>query len=154
MRTLLRNSSKSMPRYSSHYLDQLLDQRDYAALVDLQAIATGWEGFDPGAPSFGCPRPVFAVFEMLTWLAQAVRSGVWTYYEATPPDRAECMLEALDALDAATLRQKYAQGRAHWRDAEACAELDDWIGDHEPALVAWAFGVLEAHRADLALVGT
>jgi len=143
-----------MPRYSTHYLDQLLAQRDYGALCDLQAIATGWDGFDPAAPSFRYPRPVFAVFEMLTWLAQADRSGVWTYYEATPPDRVECMLDALDALDAATLRQRYAQGWAHWRDPDACGALDGWIRDHEPALIAWTFDVLDTHRAELALVAT
>eukprot|EP01041_Mallomonas_annulata_P029677 gene29677-51706_t len=38
-----------MARYSNQYLTQLFEQRDYRALIDLQAAATGWEGFNAGS---------------------------------------------------------------------------------------------------------
>ena len=65
-----------MPRYSHQYVAQLLAQHDCGALVELQGIALGWAGFEAKNPSFGWPQPIFAVLEMLTWLAQADRSGV------------------------------------------------------------------------------
>lgn len=141
-----------MPRYSDQYVAQLLAQHDYDALVDLQGIASGWAGFDAGDSSFGWPRPVFAVFEMLTWLAQADRSGVWTYYEATPIPRQECAIVTLDMLKAAEIRHQYDYGKEHWQNAEAIGELDSWIGKNEQTIIEWAFAVLAAHSAELAFV--
>ena len=102
-----------MSRYSAQYLAQLLRQRDYGALVDLQGIALGWEGFDKEIPSFGWPEPIFAVFELVTWLAQADRSGVWTYYEATPVSRLHAVLATLDRLKAVELHRQFAYGKEH-----------------------------------------
>lgn len=143
-----------MPRYSAQYLAQLLTQGDYAALVDLQGIAIGWDGFDASVPCFGLPSPIFAVFEVLTWLAQADRSGVWTYYEATPDARSECTLTALELLQAVELRQRYAFGKAHWQDAEASGQLDSWIRENEPGIIEWAFAVLAEQPDELALVSS
>jgi hypothetical protein len=141
-----------MPRYSAQYLAQLLTQHDYGALVDLQGIALGWDGLDANLPYFGWPQPIFVVFEMLTWLAQADRSGVWTYYEATPVARLECALVTLDVLKAVELRHQYAYGKAHWQDAEATTELDNWIRENEQTIIEWAYAVLAEHSTELALV--
>ena len=141
-----------MPRYSDQYVAQLLAQHDYGALVDLQGIALGWAGFEADDPSFGWPHPIFAVFEMLTWLAQADRSGVWTYYEATPIPRQECAIVTLDMLKAAELRHQYVYGKGYWQNAEAIRKLDNWIGKSEQAIIEWAFAVLAVHPAELVLV--
>lgn len=141
-----------MPRYSDQYVAQLLAQHDYGALVDLQGIALGWAGFEAKKPSCGWPQPIFAVLEMLTWLAQADRSGVWTYYEATPIPRQECAIVTLDMLNAAELQHQYIYGKEYWRNAEAVGELDSWISKNEQPIIEWAFAVLAAHPAELALV--
>ena len=143
-----------MTRYSTHYLSQLLNQHDYAALVDLQGVALGWSGFDVSHPSFGWPQPIFVVFELLTWLAQADRSGVWTYYEATPAVRVECAVAALEFLNAVELRQNYAYGKDNWRDLEAIGNLDSWIGENEHTIIDWAFSVLAEHPDEFALVSS
>jgi hypothetical protein len=143
-----------MPRYSPQYLAQLLTQRDYGALVDLQGVATGWDGFDASVPSFGLPGPIFVVFEMLVWLATADRSGVWTYYETTPDARSECAKSTLAILKAVELQEKYAYGKAHWRDADASGQLDRWILENEQMIIDWAFAVLAAHPDELALVSS
>jgi hypothetical protein len=141
-----------MSRYSAQYVAQLVAQRDYGALVDLQGIALGWDCFDVNDPSFGLPQPLFVVFEILTWLAQADRSGVWTYYEATPVQRQDRVLVALEALRAAELRHQYFYGKEHWRIAEAVSQLDNWIRENEQLMINWAFTVLAAHPDELALV--
>ncbi|WP_070360084.1 hypothetical protein [Duganella sp. HH105] len=143
-----------MPRYSDQYLSQLLAQRDYGALADLQGIALGWDGYDAKLPSFGWPQPIFVVFEILTWLAQADRSGAWTYYEATPPERQACALATLEILNAVTLQQQYAYGEMHWQDSEASEKLDDWIRENEQRIIEWAFATLAEHPAALALVSS
>lgn len=145
-------SIPQMPRYSAQYLAKLLAQRDYGALVELQGIALGWDGVDANLPSYGWPQPIFVVFEMLTWLAQADRSGVWTYYEATPVARLECVLVTLEVLQAVELRQQFAYGKAYWHDAEAIGELDNWICRNEQTLIEWAFVVLADYSTELALV--
>jgi len=141
-----------MSRYSAQYVAQLVAQHDYGALVDLQGIALGWDRFDASDPSFGLPQPLFAVFEVLTWLAQADRSGVWTYYEATPVQRQDRVLDALEALRAAELRHQYLYGKEHWRMVEAVGQLDSWISKNEQSTINWAFTVLAAHPHELALV--
>lgn len=141
-----------MSRYSPQYVAQLVAQHDYSALVDLQGIALGWDRFDATNPSFGWPQPIFAVFEILTWLAQADRSGVWTYYEATPVPRQDCVVAALEALQADELRHQYSYGRDHWRIAEAIGQLDNWLSENERSTIGWAFSVLGAHPDELALV--
>jgi hypothetical protein len=141
-----------MSRYSAQYVAQLIAQQDYGALVDLQGIALGWDRFDANDPSFGWPQPIFVVFEILTWLAQGDRSGVWTYYEATPLTRHDRVVVALEALQAAELRRQYVYGKEHWRIAEAIGQLDNWLSENEQSTIRWAFSVLLAHPDELALV--
>lgn len=143
-----------MPRYSAQFLSQLLARRDYSALVGLQSVALGWEGYDARVPSFGWPHPIFVIFEILTWFAQADRSGVWTYYESTPVSRLDCALATLDMLKAVELRQQYAYGKMHWQDTEAIAKLDRWLRENERAIIEWAFATLAEHPAELALVSS
>lgn len=141
-------------QYNTQYLSHLLDQRDYAALLDLQRVALGWEGFVGTHPSFGWPGPIFVVFEILTWIAQADRWGVWTYYEATSIARMECTVAALQVLNAVELLENYVYGKTNWRDVEAIAQLDSWICENEHNIIDWAFAVLNEHPAELALVSS
>jgi len=141
-----------MPRYSQQYIANLIAQHDYGALVDLQRPASGSKLYDTKHPSFGWPCAIFVIFELATWIAQADRSGVWTYYEATPPMRMNCVLATLEELGAVELHKQYNYGKNHWQDEDACDRLDCWICEHEPAIIAWAFEVLKTHPAELAVV--
>lgn len=141
-----------MPRYSEQYITRLIAQHDYGALVDLAGVASGSELFDTKHPSSGLPRPIFVVFELITWIAQADRSSVWTYYEATPVVQMDCVLATLDTLGAVELHQQYAYGKQHWQDEDASYKLDRWIRENEPAIIDWAFEVLKNHPAELAAV--
>jgi hypothetical protein len=84
-----------MPRYSDRYLDGLFESSTYHDLVVLQGILTTPPHFDSHQPDYGLPSHFFVVVEGLAWFAQACRSGVWTYFEATPPQRQQAMYEAL-----------------------------------------------------------
>lgn len=141
-----------MPRYSQQYIANLIAQHDYDALVDLQRAASGSELYDTKHPSFGWPCAIFVIFELVTWIAQADRSGVWTYYEATPFARMNCVLATLETLGAVALHQQYAYGNKHWQDEDACDKLDRWIRENEPAFIDWAFEVLKRHPSELAAV--
>lgn len=141
-----------MPRYSQQYIANLIAQQDYGALVDLQGAASGSELYDTKHPSFGWPCAIFVIFELVTWIAHADRSGVWTYYEATPSTRMNCVLAKLEELGAVELHQQYDYGKKHWQDDDACDRLDCWICENEPAIIAWSFEVLKSHPAELAVV--
>lgn len=147
-----RETLVQMPRYSQQYIANLIGQHDYEALVDLQRAASGSTLYDTRHPSFGWPCAIFVIFELVTWIAQADRSGVWTYYEATPFARMNCVLATLETLGAVELHQQYAYGRKHWQDEDACDKLDPWIRENEPAIIDWAFEVLKSHPAELAAV--
>jgi hypothetical protein len=41
------------------------------------------------------PEPVFVFVESLVWFSQAIRSGLWIYYEATPRIRQDALPGAL-----------------------------------------------------------
>ena len=141
-----------MRRYSAQYITQLLAQRDYGALVDLQGVGLGWDGFDSEHPTFGWPYPIFAVFELVTWIAHADRSGDWTYYEATPVARVDSVLAALDRLKAVELHRQYAYGKENWQNNGATDKLDHLIRENEQLIINWAFAVLGDHPAELASI--
>src|SRR5258708_2971759 len=80
------------------YLDGLFASRDYDGLVWLSSMLCGTRGFNLRSPTYGLPRALFLFVESLAWFAQGLRSGVWTYFEATPSVRQQEMLAALGDL--------------------------------------------------------
>lgn len=138
-----------MPRYSEQYITRLIAQHGYGALVDLAGIASGSELFVAKHPSAGLPRPIFVIFELITWIAQTDRSTIGAYYKTTPVAQMNCVLATLDTLGAVEL---YDYGTQHLQDKEASYKVDSWICENEAAIIDWAFNVLKNHSAELAAV--
>jgi len=83
-----------MSRFSAEYVDDLLARGGYTELTELSAIICGSPSLRRDNPGWGLPEIPFVFVETLFWFAQGMKSGVWTYYEATPVARQEAMLKA------------------------------------------------------------
>lgn len=141
-----------MPRYSDQYVNKLLEQGDYDALVQLQGIVIGWDGFAPKLIAYGLPASIFTFVEVLTWFAQSLRSGAWTYYEATPTERQVATCEALRSFAPPEYSQRYAFGSENWKDQEAMKVLDEWIDRNDDSTNTWMFELLKANRHELSKI--
>jgi hypothetical protein len=95
-----------MARFGSKYIDELIAGDEYGQLAEISAIFCGCARFSRRAPDYGLPPVGFMFVETLLWFAHAIRSGVWTYFEATPVLRQEAMF--------LTLREHAPQGFADW----------------------------------------
>jgi hypothetical protein len=137
-----------MPRYSDRYLDGLFESSTYHDLVVLQGILTTPPHFDSHQPDYGLPSHFFVVVEGVAWFAQACRSGVWTYFEATPPQRQQAMYEALLQFGPEEFAHHYQFGMRHWRDAQEVAPLDSWMKAMDEVANEWMRTILRAHRAE------
>lgn len=107
-----------MTRFSETYIDRLLASGKYDALVELQGIFWSWSDSAAHHPQYGLTPAVFTFVETLNWFSQAIRSGAWTYFEATPTGRQNAMLTALQRLAPAEFTARYEEGIKHWRDQE------------------------------------
>lgn len=141
-----------MPRYSDQYIANLLKERNNSALVALQGIALGSDLYNREVPLYGLPSPISTVYEIATWVAQADRSGAWTYYEGVPTSRVDAVGETLISLNAAELHRRYVNGAKAWQDDAAMETLEEWIRASEPRIIEWAFTVLANHPTELARV--
>ena len=92
------------------YVDGLFASRDYDGLVWLSSTLCGSRGFNLQSPTYGLPRTLFLFVESLFWFAQGLRSGVWTYFEATPSARQQEMLAALGDLAPEGFDEQYVPG--------------------------------------------
>jgi len=137
-----------MPKFSQAYLDALFSSRDYDKLAELAGYLQG--GLSLGDPTYGCSRPVFAFLESLLWFAQAIRSGVWTYYEATPRARQDAMLGALESLAPEGFATHYALGMRSWQDERTIGVVDAWIENHDEDNNRWLWSLVDEHRATFA----
>lgn len=139
-----------MARYSERYLDALLDSAaPYDSLVELQGLLRLLPDYDESQPARGLPAYFFVVVETLQWFAQGARSGVWTYFEATPPPRQQAMADALQKLGADEWARRYQYGIDQWKDPAAIAALDIWMSAQDDATHQWLRALLHAHRAEL-----
>jgi hypothetical protein len=138
-----------MGRYSDQYIDRLLARGDYDAMVELSGILFSSPDRDSRQPEYRLPSPVFVYVETLGWFAQASRSGVWTYYEATPAGRQEAMRQALAAWAPLGYAQRYAFGMHHWTDERQMEELDRWIRSNEALCNEWLLDHIRRHRGEL-----
>ena len=145
---------RGMGRFSDEYLDELLARSDQIALAELQAILFSWHGRDSSQTDYKLPPAIFVYVETITWFSQAIRSGVWTYYEITPLDRQQAMREALVTWAPQDYAAQYGYGMSCWKDAQKIYALDRWIQDREESCNVWLMELLRQHREDLALLNT
>lgn len=143
-----------MVRFTDEYIDRLLEQADYDALVQLQAIICGWEDFNSLRPHYGLPEPIFVFVEAMTWFAQAFRSGAWTYYEATAEEHQNEMKRLLSIYGSSQYSDQYAYGLEHWQSVEQMKVLDRWMQSVDDEVTGWLLQLLKNHRTELAHVST
>lgn len=118
-----------MPLFiSSDYLQRLCTAREYEGLVWISGVLCGSAHFRPDDTAYGLPSAAFEVVERLWWFAQGTRSGTWTYFEATPPERQRAMLTRLEA-DASypAFGEQYQIGMRDWRTPSALGSVDTWL---------------------------
>lgn len=132
---------------SPQYLDRLCTDRDYEGLAWISAVVCDCQRFDPSDPTYGLPIPAFCLVERLAWFAQGVRSGAWTYYEATPLARQRAMVSALDA-DAIhpAFAEQYSLGMREWRSPSQMATLDEWLDRNDEANNRIVWEIVAANR--------
>ena len=136
-----------MPRkYAESYIDRLLIGTEYGDLVDLSQCLCSSRQFITSSPVYGLPQPAFVFVETLCWFAQAIRSGAWTYYEATQPLRQSSMLAALKAHAPKDFAGWYGRGIAGWEDEDTMAAVDQWIEANESASIDWLQVHVNTHR--------
>jgi hypothetical protein len=128
------------------YVDGLFARRDYDGLVWLSSTLCGTRGFNLQNPTYGLPRAVFLFVESLGWFAQGLRSGVWTYFEATPSARQQEMLAALGDLAPQGFAEQYAAGVRGWTDTTRAAEVDKWLQQNDETNNAFLWQLAEQNR--------
>ncbi len=123
--------------YAVQQIDRLIDGETYHDLVELSSVMRSSQQYALQAPEYGLPTFAFLFVETLLWFAQAIRSGVWTYYEATPATRQRVMAAALRAHGPAGFADWYERGMADWQDELRIRVVDDWIEANDDAANAW-----------------
>ncbi len=141
-----------MARFSEAYVDRLLTSERFDALVGTQGVLLGWPGLKVDDPRYGLPPSLFAFSETLTWFSQTIRSGGWTYFEATPPERQEALLEDLRDMAPPDVVRRYEEGIWHWQDESVMQEHDRWVSANEAACNRWLHTLLRCNREDLVAV--
>jgi hypothetical protein len=124
-------------KYAVQYIDRLLDGESYHDLVELSAAMCSSSQYTSKAPDYGLPTFAFLFAETLLWFAQSIRSGVSTYYEATPVLRQCVMATALRAHAPAGFADWYQRGMTDWKDELRIRDVDDWIAASNNAASAW-----------------
>lgn len=135
-----------LPKFSQAYLDALFSSSNLSKLVELSGYLHGSEDYDRNKPAYGYPEPVFVFVESLVWFSQAIRSGVWTYYEATPRMRQDAMLDALTRHAPAGFATHYSLGMKNWSDELKINLVDEWIEHHEEDCNRWLWRLVNKHR--------
>jgi hypothetical protein len=127
-----------MPRkFAVEYIDRLLKGKDYDDLVDLSWAICSSPQFEVALPDYGLPAFAFTFAETLLWLAQSTRSGVFTYYEATPGTRQQAMTASLRALGADDFADWYQRGGRDWQDESKAKAIDDWLEANALVVQTW-----------------
>jgi hypothetical protein len=124
-------------RYAESYIDQILNAEKGERLSELLCAFTGRPEYDSTAPDLGLPEPAFLLMECSRWMAQSLRSGVWTYYEATPDERQSACLQALQKHAPVDWAEMYSRGMAVWRSPKKTKPIDDWMSRQIDVIDAW-----------------
>ena len=136
-------------KYAVQYAERLLDGTTYHDLVELSSALCSCPQFTVTAPDLGLPQFAFVFVETLAWFAQAICSGVWTYYEATPENHQAAMAGALRAFAPGEFAVWYERGMKDWRDRTRIRAVDDWMKENDEAANAWLRAFARAHREDI-----
>ncbi len=124
-------------RYATEYIDRLLQRGSYSDLVELSGMICSSGRFQAQQPDYGLPRFAFVFVETLLWFAQAIRSGVWTYYEATREPRQRAMVGALRDAGPADFATWYERGMRDWSVQARIAEVDVWMKTNDERATIW-----------------
>jgi hypothetical protein len=134
-------------KFAQAYLDALFATPEFMKLVEIAGYFAGAEDYRSDQPDFGLPRAVFVFQETLMWFSQAIRSGMWTYYEATPRARQEAMLSALACEAPPGYAAIYSFGMETWQDNVKRQAVDAWIESHEEDCNQWLWRLANQYRA-------
>jgi len=135
------------PAISPSYIDGLFRERDYGGLVWISSLISGSDAAKLQEPDYGLPQPLFLFVESLSWFAQAIRSGAWTYYESTPDTRQKVLLTAYEADGPKGFSQRYAQGMSGWKNPTEMADLDAWIEKTDNENNKWLWELASKNRS-------
>jgi hypothetical protein len=136
-----------MPRkYSEPYVDKLLEGTDFGDLVGLSQCLCSSRQFIVSSQNYGLPQSAFVFVETLRWFAQAIRSGVWTYYESTQPLHQTSTRAALKAHAPKDFAVWYSRGMADWEDEEKIPAVDQWMEANESTANEWLRVHANTHR--------
>jgi hypothetical protein len=133
-------------KFTQAYLDALFSAPEFMKLVEIAGYFGGAEKYRRDESDFGLPRPVFVFQETLTWFSQAIRSGSWTYFEATPRARQQAMLRALECEGPPGYAANYSLGMETWQDDVKCKAVDTWITTHEEDCSQWLWRLANRYR--------
>ena len=139
-------------KFSQAYLDQLFSASDVSKFVEINGYLCGSDTYDRSQPTYGFPGPIFVFVESLVWFSQSIRSGAWTYHEATPPLRQAAMLQALREHAPEELVLQFAGGMKDWRNMSKIAQVDEWIRAREDVCNRWLWHLLLDHRPAIELL--
>ena len=91
----------------------------------------------PQKTEYGLPTFAFLFVETLSWFAQSIRSGTWTYYENLPIERQRAMSAALRTHAPAGFADWYERGMSDWQDEQKIEAVDDWIEANDNEANTW-----------------
>ena len=136
-------------RFNQKYLDELFTSFDYAKLAEISALICGSDSYKPEEPDYGLDTKTFVFIECLLWFAKGLRSGVWTYYEATSPKRQEAMIEGLRIVAPRDFSNYYALGMKDWEDEDRIKAVDKWIHSQDEENQKYLWRLVTDHRKSI-----
>lgn len=115
-----------------------------------------------GIPADKRPVCVTVFLTIANWSATSMQSGVWTFYEACPPDEVRVTLEYLQQSDTEELARMFALGIHDYQNPkyaenfdypqewmDEAEQIDAWIMKHEGWLNEWKKQLLLKHREEI-----
>ena len=133
-------------KFAQAYLDTLFSEPEFQKLVEIAGYFYSSEEYSRDVPDYGLPQPAFVFQETLIWFSQAIRSGVWTYYEATPRGRQDAMHHALEHEAPPGYAATYSLGMETCQDNVKRQEVDEWIAAHENDCNLWLWRLANRYR--------
>jgi hypothetical protein len=136
-------------KYSDEWIDRFLNGETYTDLVELLTIVRTSPGFNSQASDLNLPAFAFVFAETLNWFATACRSGVWTYFEATPTARQNGMRATLKQIGPPMFAEWYERGMCDWEDEDKMVAVSEWMKLTDEAAHAWLRRLMRENRDKL-----
>lgn len=134
-------------KWALAYINELLVNDDYMALVDLSQCLCSSPDFRSDHTEYGLPQIAFVFIEGLQWVAQSIRSGVSTYFESTSIQRQLAMKSALQNVAPPSFAQWYGLGMSAMKDDVRMDAVDQWLIENEDILISWLRDFVRQHQA-------